>query len=95
REKASALGITLSNINQTLSIALGGSYVNDFIDRGRVKKVYVQGEAFSRMTPEDLQKWFVRNDSGTMVPLSAIASGEWIYGSPKLSRYNGVAAMEV
>ena len=94
-EKASALGITLSNINQTLSIALGGSYVNDFIDRGRVKKVYVQGEAFSRMTPEDLQKWFVRNDSGTMVPLSAIASGEWIYGSPKLSRYNGVAAMEV
>jgi multidrug efflux pump len=94
-EKASALGITLSNINQTLSIALGGSYVNDFIDRGRVKKVYVQGEAFSRMTPEDLQKWYVRNESGTMVPLSAIATGEWIYGSPKLSRYNGVAAMEI
>ena len=94
-EKASALGITLSNINQTLSIALGGSYVNDFIDRGRVKKVYVQGEAFSRMTPEDLNKWYVRNDSGTMVPLSAIATGEWIYGSPKLSRYNGVAAMEI
>ena len=94
-EKASALGITLANINQTLSIALGGSYVNDFIDRGRVKKVYVQGEAFGRMTPEDLQKWYVRNDSGTMVPLSAIATGEWIYGSPKLSRYNGVAAMEI
>ncbi|MCI8210324.1 multidrug transporter [Pseudomonas sp. S25] len=94
-EKASALGITLSNINQTLSIALGGSYVNDFIDRGRVKKVYVQGEAASRMTPEDLGKWYVRNDAGTMVPLSAIASGKWIYGSPKLSRYNGVAAMEV
>ncbi|MEG5264517.1 efflux RND transporter permease subunit [Pseudomonas sp. JDS28PS106] len=94
-EKASALGITLSNINQTLSIALGGSYVNDFIDRGRVKKVYVQGEAFGRMTPEDLNKWYVRNDSGTMVPLSAIATGEWIYGSPKLSRYNGVAAMEI
>ncbi|MET0125486.1 MAG: efflux RND transporter permease subunit [Pseudomonas caspiana] len=94
-EKASALGITLSNINQTLSIALGGSYVNDFIDRGRVKKVYVQGEAASRMTPEDLGKWYVRNDAGTMVPLSAIATGEWIYGSPKLSRYNGVAAMEI
>ena len=94
-EKASALGITLANINQTLSIALGGSYVNDFIDRGRVKKVYVQGEAFARMTPEDLNKWYVRNDSGTMVPLSAIAKGEWIYGSPKLSRYNGVAAMEI
>jgi multidrug efflux pump len=94
-EKASALGITLANINQTLSIALGGSYVNDFIDRGRVKKVYVQGEAFARMTPEDLNKWYVRNDAGTMVPLSAIAKGEWIYGSPKLSRYNGVAAMEI
>jgi multidrug efflux pump len=94
-EKASALGITLSDINQTLSIALGGSYVNDFIDRGRVKKVYVQGEAFARMTPEDLNKWYVRNASGTMVPLSAISKGEWIYGSPKLSRYNGVAAMEV
>ncbi|CAI3787304.1 putative efflux pump membrane transporter TtgB [Pseudomonas sp. MM227] len=94
-EKASALGITLSTINQTLSIALGGSYVNDFIDRGRVKKVYVQGEAAARMTPEDLNKWYVRNDSGTMVPLSAIATGEWIYGSPKLSRYNGVAAMEI
>jgi multidrug efflux pump len=85
----------LSTINQTLSIALGGSYVNDFIDRGRVKKVYVQGEAAARMTPEDLNKWYVRNDSGTMVPLSAIATGEWIYGSPKLSRYNGVAAMEI
>jgi len=94
-EKASAMGITLSDINQTLSIALGGSYVNDFIDRGRVKKVYVQGIASSRMTPEDLNKWHVRNASGTMVPLSAFASGEWIYGSPKLSRYNGVAAMEI
>ncbi len=94
-EKASAQGITLSNINQTLAIALGGSYVNDFIDRGRVKKVYVQGEAASRMSPEDLNKWYVRSDSGKMVPLSAIASGKWIFGSPKLSRYNGVAAMEI
>lgn len=94
-EKASAQGITLSNINQTLAIALGGSYVNDFIDRGRVKKVYVQGDAASRMSPEDLNKWYVRSDSGKMVPLSAIASGKWIYGSPKLSRYNGVAAMEI
>ena len=85
----------LSSINQTLAIALGGSYVNDFIDRGRVKKVYVQGEAASRMSPEDLNKWFVRSDSGKMVPLSAIASGKWIFGSPKLSRYNGVAAMEI
>ncbi|MDP2246227.1 efflux RND transporter permease subunit [Pseudomonas sp.] len=94
-ERASALGVTLANINQTLSIALGGSYVNDFIDRGRVKKVYLQGQPSSRMSPEDLDKWYVRNDSGEMVPFSAFASGEWIYGAPKLTRYNGVAAMEI
>ncbi|PTQ73885.1 efflux RND transporter permease subunit [Pseudomonas sp. GV071] len=94
-ERASALGITLSDINNTLSIALGGSYVNDFIDRGRVKKVYIQGDAKARMTPEDLQKWYVRNGEGKMVPFSAFASGSWIYGSPKLARYNGVEAMEI
>ncbi|WP_300654356.1 efflux RND transporter permease subunit [Pseudomonas sp.] len=94
-ERASALGVTLANINQTLSIALGGSYVNDFIDRGRVKKVYIQGQSSSRMSPEDLDKWYVRNDSGEMVPFSAFASGEWIYGAPKLTRYNGVAAVEI
>ncbi|PHX34846.1 multidrug transporter, partial [Pseudomonas syringae pv. syringae] len=87
-ERASALGITLSDINNTLSIALGGSYVNDFIDRGRVKKVYIQGDAGARMTPEDLKKWYVRNSAGEMVPFSAFASGKWSYGSPKLSRYN-------
>jgi multidrug efflux pump len=94
-EKASALGVTISDINNTLSIALGSSYVNDFIDRGRVKKVYVQGQAGARMSPEDLQKWYVRNSAGTMVPFTAFAKGEWVYGSPKLSRYNGVEAMEV
>lgn len=94
-ERASALGITLSDINNTLSIALGGSYVNDFIDRGRVKKVYIQGDAGARMTPEDLKKWYVRNSAGEMVPFSAFASGKWTYGSPKLSRYNGVAAEEI
>ncbi|UJJ30476.1 efflux RND transporter permease subunit [Halopseudomonas maritima] len=94
-EKASALGLSLSDINQTLSIAWGSSYVNDFIDRGRVKKVYLQGEAEARMNPEDLQKWYVRNSSGEMVPFSAFATGEWVYGSPKLSRYNGVPAMEI
>jgi multidrug efflux pump len=94
-ERASALGVTLASINETLSIALGGSYVNDFIDRGRVKKVYIQGQSSSRMTPEDLNKWYVRNGSGEMVPFSAFASGEWIYGAPKLTRYNGVAAMEI
>ncbi|MBX8533121.1 efflux RND transporter permease subunit [Pseudomonas cichorii] len=94
-ERASALGITLSDINNTLSIALGGRYVNDFIDRGRVKKVYLQGDSGARMTPEDLNKWYVRNSAGEMVPFSAFASGKWVYGSPKLSRYNGVAAEEV
>jgi multidrug efflux pump len=94
-ERASALGVTIADVNNTLSIALGGSYVNDFIDRGRVKKVYIQGEAKSRMNPEDLNKWYVRNSAGTMVPFSAFASGKWIYGSPKLARYNGVEGMEI
>ena len=94
-EKASALGITLTDINSTLSIALGSSYVNDFIDRGRVKKVYIQGQPNSRMSPEDIKKWYVRNAEGTMVPFSAFAKGQWIYGAPKLSRYNGVEAMEI
>ncbi|WP_341707341.1 efflux RND transporter permease subunit [Halopseudomonas sp.] len=94
-EKASALGLSLADINQTLSIAWGSSYVNDFIDRGRVKKVFMQGQADSRMNPQDLQKWFVRNSNGEMVPFSAFATGEWVYGSPKLSRYNGVPAMEI
>ncbi|NQD73849.1 efflux RND transporter permease subunit, partial [Pseudomonas sp. CM27] len=94
-ERASALGVTIADINNTLSIALGASYVNDFIDRGRVKKVYIQGEPNARMSPEDLQKWYVRNGKGEMVPFSSFAKGEWTYGSPKLSRYNGVEAVEV
>ena len=94
-EKARVLGVSLSAINQTLSIGWGSSYVNDFIDRGRVKRVYMQGEASSRMNPEDLEKWYVRNEAGEMVPFSAFASGEWVYGSPKLSRYNGVSALEI
>jgi multidrug efflux pump len=94
-EKARVLGVSLAAINDTLSIGWGSSYVNDFIDRGRVKKVYMQGEASARMKPEDFEKWFVRNDDGEMVPFSAFASGEWVFGSPKLSRYNGVSAMEI
>ena len=94
-EAARALGVELSDINNTLSIGLGASYVNDFIDHGRVKKVFLQGTADSRMNPEDLKKWFVRNGEGTMVPFSAFAKGKWIYGPPKLSRYNGVEAMEI
>jgi len=94
-ERAQALGVSLTDINTTLSVAFGGSYVNDFIDRGRVKKVYVQGQPNARMKPEDLQKWYVRNSAGTMVPFASFASGEWVFGSPKLSRYNGVPAEEV
>jgi multidrug efflux pump len=94
-EKARAHGVSLDEINNTVSIAWGASYVNNFIDRGRVKKVYLQGEAKARMTPEDLGKWYVRNASGGMVPFSAFATGEWIYGPPKLSRYNGVSALEI
>lgn len=94
-EKASAMGLSLNDIDQTLSIAWGSSYVNDFIDRGRVKKVMLQGEADSRMNPEDLEKWYVRNNKGEMIPFSSFATGEWVYGPPKLSRYNGVPAMEI
>ncbi|TBU72400.1 hydrophobe/amphiphile efflux-1 family RND transporter [Pseudomonas daroniae] len=94
-EKVRTLGVSLSDVNSTLQVGWGGSYVNDFIDKGRVKRVYLQGETTSRMSPEDLDKWHVRNDQGQMVPFSAFASGEWTYGSPKLSRYNGVSAIEI
>ncbi|MFI8481813.1 efflux RND transporter permease subunit [Pseudomonas sp. NPDC078700] len=94
-ERARALGLSLSDINNTLSIAWGSSYVNDFIDKGRVKKVYLQGESAARMVPEDLNKWYVRNSEGKMVPFSAFAGGKWITGSPKLQRYNGVSALEI
>lgn len=93
--KAQSLGVSQADINSTLSTAWGSSYVNDFIDRGRVKKVYLQGEAQGRMVPEDLNKWYVRNDSGDMVPFSAFASSYWTYGSPRLERYNGFSAMEI
>jgi len=93
--KAEALGVSQSDINSTLSTAWGSSYVNDFIDRGRVKKVYMQGDAQSRMVPEDLNKWYVRNNNGDMVPFSAFASAYWTYGSPRLERYNGFSAMEI
>ena len=93
--QAGAMGVSLSDINNTMSIAWGSSYVNDFIDRGRIKKVYLQAEANSRMMPEDLNKWYVRNSAGTMVPFSAFATGKWTYGSPRLERYNGVSAMNI
>jgi hydrophobe/amphiphile efflux-1 (HAE1) family protein len=93
--QAGALGVPVSTINETLSMAWGGSYVGDFIDKGRVKKVYVQGEAATRMLPDDLNKWYVRNSSGEMVPFSAFAKGKWVYGSPLLERFNGMSAVEV
>ncbi|MGB9096514.1 efflux RND transporter permease subunit [Erwinia sp.] len=95
QEKAEALGVSISDINTTLGAAWGGSYVNDFIDRGRVKKVYVMGVADSRMLPDDINKWFVRNSSGTMVPFSAFSTAKWQYGSPRLERYNGLPSMEI
>ncbi|WP_411688308.1 efflux RND transporter permease subunit [Acinetobacter indicus] len=93
--QAGALGVSIAEINSTMGMAWGGSYINDFIDRGRVKKVYVQGEAGSRMMPEDLDQWYVRNNHGEMVPFSAFATGEWTYGSPRLERYNGVSSMNI
>ncbi|TPN40232.1 efflux RND transporter permease subunit [Mesorhizobium sp. B2-3-3] len=95
QEKASALGVSLADINNTLSTAWGSNYVNDFIDRGRVKPVYLQSDANFRMQPEDLDKWQVRNPSGAMVPFSAFASSHWTFGSPRLERYNGSAAVEI
>jgi len=95
QEKAQALGVSIADINNTLGTALGGSYVNDFIDRGRVKKVYVQSEAPFRMLPEDINNWYVRGSSGQMVPFSAFSSAHWQYGSPRLERYNGLPSMEI
>lgn len=95
QEKAQALGVSLSDINDTISTALGGTYVNDFIDRGRVKKVYVQADAKFRMLPEDVDKLYVRSNSGEMVPFSTFTTSHWVYGSPRLERYNGLPSMEI
>lgn len=95
QRKAQALGVSLDDINNTLKTAWGSTYVNDFVDRGRVKKVYVQSEATARMLPEDVNKWFVRNKSGGMVPFSAFSTTRWEYGSPRLERYNGYSALEI
>lgn len=94
-EKAQALGLTISDINTTLSSALGGSYVNDFIDRGRVKKVFVQAAAPFRMLPDDIDKWYVRSNTDKMVPFSAFSSAKWEQGSPRLERYNGRPSMQI
>ncbi len=93
--KAETLGVSISDINSTLATAWGSSYVNDFIDRGRVKKVMLQADAPFRMNPGDIDKWYVRNSAGTMVPFTAFAKVDWASGSPRLERYNGVPSVEI
>ena len=95
RTKAGALGLSLDDINRTLSVAWGSAYIDDFVHEGRVKKVFLQADAPYRMRPEDLNAWYVRNASGEMVPFSAFATGHWTYGSPRLERYNGLPSAEV
>ena len=93
--RAGALGVSINDINNVLSTAWGSAYVNDFIQNGRVKKVYLQSEAKYRMVPEDIDKWYVKNNKGEMVPFSAFATPRWQYGSPRLERYNGIPSMEI
>lgn len=95
QRKAQALGVSIDDINDTLQTAWGSSYVNDFMDRGRVKKVYVQSAAKYRMLPDDINRWYVRNNAGGMVPFSAFATSRWESGSPRLERYNGYSALEI
>jgi multidrug efflux pump len=95
QEKAQSFGISIADINQTIASALGGTYVNDFIDHGRVKKVYVQADARFRMLPQDIKNLYVRGSNGQMAPLSAFSSAHWMYGSPRLERYNGLPSMEL
>ncbi len=94
-EKAEALGVTTADITSVLGTAWGSTYVNDFMDINRIKKVYMQGDADTRMLPGDISRWYVRNDQGQMVPFSSFSHGEWSYGSPKLERYNGTASVEI
>ncbi|WP_274883786.1 efflux RND transporter permease subunit [Vibrio harveyi] len=93
--KLRALDVSINDVNQILASAWGGAYINDYIDRGRVKKVMVQSDAEHRMQPKDFDSWYVRNSQGEMVPFSAFATGEWTYGSPLLQRFNGLPAMNI
>lgn len=93
--RAAALGVSADQINAVFSTAWAASYVNDFIDNGRVKRVYVQGDTPYRMNPDDVGDWYVRNNNGEMVSFSAFASGRWIYGSPRLERYNGISSVNI
>ena len=94
-DKAGAMGVSLASINANLATTWGGSYVNDFLDRGRVKRVYVQADAPFRMGENDLNRWYVKNTNGDMVPFSAFATYTWVKGSPRLERYNGLSSVEI
>jgi HAE1 family hydrophobic/amphiphilic exporter-1 len=94
-EKAGAMGAPISSIHNTISAAFGSAYVNDFIQGGRVKRVYVQADAPYRMSPNDLEKLYVRNVTGQMVPFASFASGHWTSGSPKLERFNGFPSVNI
>ena len=93
--RAGALGVSLADVNSVLSTAWGSTYVNDFIQNGRVKKVYLQGDPKYRMLPEDINNWYVRNNKGEMVPFSAFSNARWEYGSPRLERYNGIPSVQI
>jgi multidrug efflux pump len=93
--KANALGVATSDINDTLSAAWGGTFVNNFVDRDRVKRVYIQGDAPYRMAPEDLNRWYVRGSTGTMAPFSSFARANWALGPASLTRYNGLPSIEI
>jgi hydrophobe/amphiphile efflux-1 (HAE1) family protein len=93
-EKASALGLSIADVNETLGAGWGSAYVNQFVDRDRVKRVFLQGDASARMLPQDFGRWYVRDSAGEMVPLSTFVTAHWTMGSPKLERYNGVPSLE-
>jgi len=95
QQKTTALGVSLADVNQTLASTWGVAYVNDFLDKGRTKRVYMQADAPFRMNPEDLNRWYVRNRVGEMVPFSSIASSRWTFGSPKLERFNGIPSVQI
>ena len=95
QEQAAAYGLSLGAINSVISTAWGSGYINDFIDRGRIKRVFVQGEPSSRTNPEDIGKWYVRNETGDMISFNAFSSSEWQLGSPRLTRYNSLPSMNI
>lgn len=94
-EKASALGLSIHDINRTLQMAWGSDYVNDFLDKGRIKRVFMQADTPYRMMPKNVSLWYVRNNKGQMVPFDSFSSGKWVYGSPRLERFNGIASVNI